>query len=75
MHPEFKKIVNDLGYQLNITLLEEQLAEICEAVVLECTKQIESREHVVRSHSMTRGMGENLAGVREDILKHFGINK
>lgn len=75
MKPEFKKIVDDLGYQVNITLLEEQLEDICEAVVLECTKLIESRETAVRSHSMTRGMADNLTGVREDILKHFGIDK
>lgn len=75
MKPEFKKIVDDLGYQLNITLLEEQLEDICEAVVLECTKLIESREFAVRSHSMTRGMADNLTGVREDILRHFGLNK
>lgn len=75
MRPEFKKIVKDLGYQLNITLLEEQLEDICEAVVLECTRIIESREYVVRSHSMTRGMEGNLTAVREDILNHFGIEK
>lgn len=75
MKPVFKKIVEDLGYQVNITLLEEQLEAICEAVVLECTQMIESRETVVRNHSMTRGMADNLTAVREDILNHFGVNK
>lgn len=75
MKPEFKKIVEDLGYQVNITLLEEQLEDICEAVVKECTKLIETRESAVRSHSLTRGMADNLTGIREDILKHFGIDK
>lgn len=75
MKPEFKKIVEGLGYQLNITLLEEQLENICEAVVLECTRMIESRETAIRSHSMTRGMDGNLTAVREDILNHFGIEQ
>lgn len=75
MKPVFKNIVEDLGYQVNITLLEEQLEAVCEAVVLECAKMIESRETVVRNHSMTRGMADNLTAVREDILNHFGINK
>ena len=75
MKPVFKKIVEDLGYQVNITLLEEQLEDICNAVVLECARMIESRETVVRSHSITRGMADNLTAVREDILNHFGVNK
>lgn len=75
MKPVFKNIVKDLGYQVNVTLLEEQLEAICEAVVLECTQMIASRETVVRSHSITRGMADNLTAVREDILNHFGVNK
>lgn len=75
MKPEFKKIVQDLGYQVNTALLEEQLEDICDAVVLECARIIEARETAVRSHSMTRGMADNLTAVREDILSHFGINK
>lgn len=75
MKPEFKKIIEDLGYQANVTLLEEQLGDICEAVVLECTRIVESREIVVRNHSMTRGLADNLTAVREDILTHFGIEK
>lgn len=75
MKPEFKKIIDDLGYQVNVTLLEEQLEDICVAVVQECARLIESRETAIRSHSMTRGMADNLTAVREDILDHFGINK
>lgn len=75
MKPEFKQIVEGLGYQLNVTLLEEQLEDICESVVIECAKMIESRETVIRNHSITRGMADNLTAVREDILRHFGIDK
>ena len=73
MRPEFKKLIQDLGYQTNITLLEEQLEEICLAVVQECATVIKANETLVRNNTQTRGLADILQGTRANLLKHFNI--
>lgn len=42
MKQSFRSIIEDLGYQTNVTLLEEQLEDICESVVKACVELIDA---------------------------------
>lgn len=61
MKPQFKQIVKDLGYQLNITLLEEQLEDIMDALVIECAE-------FCKNQKLTPS-----AFTGDDLMEHFGV--
>lgn len=42
MKDPFKKIVEELGLKVNVTLVEDQLAAICERIVLDCVELIDA---------------------------------
>lgn len=62
MKPQFKQLADDLGIQLNVTLLEEQLEEFAETIVEMCA-QVGHRA----SYS------ECAQHVYEEIKAHFGV--
>lgn len=63
MKPKYKEIVKNLGYQLNITLLEEQLEYIMDAVVLQCAQWLEETDP-------DEEIGHEDA---QALLTHFGV--
>lgn len=63
MKPQFKQLANDLGIQLNITLLEEQLEEFAEAIVEMCAQV-----------GYGASYSECAQHVYTTIKEHFGVN-
>ena len=74
MNQEFKKIVDNLGYQLNITLLEEQLEDIMTAVVKECTTIIE-QNYAGMPGTYAGAHNSAIVKCKDSINKHFGLEK
>ena len=62
MKQQYKQIVENLGYQLNITLLEEQLEGIMDALVKECAQLAEIAEPYQTADLIKRHFG-----VRNDV--------
>ena len=63
MNERYKQIVKDLGYQLNITLLEEQLEDIMNAVVKECAEYCKNQKLAPSAFT------------GEDLKEHFGVKE
>ena len=61
MKPKYTQIVKNLGYQLNITLLEEQLEDIMDAVVAECAEYCKKQQLAPSAFT------------GEDLKEHFGV--
>ena len=57
MKNKYKEIIKNLGYQLNITLLEEQLEDIMDAVVCECAELAETAEPYQTADLIKRHFG------------------
>lgn len=72
MKTQFKRIVEELGYQTNITLSEEQLENVCEAVVKECIELINAHAHNMEVYNFTEKAqtAHSCAGM---ILEHFNM--
>ena len=65
MNERYKQIVKDLSYQLNITLLEEHLEDIMNAVVKECARVADNSNQM-----KNRPAGQSVGDV---VRQTFGV--
>ena len=63
MKQQYKELIERLGYQRNITLLEEQLEDIMDAVVLQCAQWLADTDP-------DEDIGNEDA---QALLTHFGV--
>lgn len=72
MKQPFQTIIDELGYQTNITLLEEQLENICESVVKECVELINAHAKNMEAYNFTdkANTAHTCAGM---ILEYFDM--
>lgn len=74
MKDSFKKIVDELGLQVNITLLEEQLESVCERVVLDCVELIDAHAQNMDKYNFEEKArtARSCAGM---LLEHFNMKE
>ena len=74
MKDSFKQIVNDLGLQVNITVLEEQLELVCERVVLDCVELINAHAQNMEKYNFEEkaSTARCCAGM---LLEHFNMKE
>lgn len=74
MKQPFQTIIDELGYQKNITLLEEQLEDICEAVVAECVELINAHAQNMDKYNFEdkARTAHTCTGI---ILEHFDMKE
>lgn len=72
MKQSFQTIIDELGYQKNTTLLEEQLEDICESVVNSCVELITAHATNMEAYNFTdkANTAHTCAGM---ILEYFDM--
>ena len=74
MNKNFKRLIDKLGLQVNITLLEEQLELYSQEIVNECVTLLDAHAQNMEKYNFNdkAKTAHSCSGI---LLEHFGLDK